>query len=1134
MTYLRYPHINGDLLTFTADDDVWLASSSGGRAWRLTSDHVPVRSPRISPDAAHVAFVSVRDGHPELFLAEVASGSLRRLSWLGGSAMTMLGWTDDRHILVGSNAGEFEVRNHVVKSIGLDGSVERLHLGRASGLARHHSGLTALSTPFSRPPAHWKRYRGGTAPRLWLGHAAADGGGADAVGAAATSAGTATTTGTALNWRRLLRDEEASLTDPLWVGDSLVFTSDRAATFPQNADEQANLWIWDGLAAQPGSSTAEPAGEPRQLTFQTAAEGYVRDATSDGTRIVWHSHGEIKILDSLDAAVRTLDVQLPGTQVQPLALDPTSGIGSVAPDHGGNASVLEWRGKTFWLAHREGPARALCADSAIRTREPVVLGQTGQAAYITDVEGEDGIEVTSLTGGKPPRRIGAGALGRVLAMSADPVGRTLATISHDGSIRLTEVGNGRTRLVGHSGFGEATSARFSPDGRYLVWSQPTQGEEQLGRLMIADVKSDREGQALTAGKYNDFSPAFTRDGKYLVFLSDRTFDPSYNQHSFDLSFNGVTRPWLLPLTATEPAPFGPSAAGWAISDLTEDSEKAKSEKAKAEKSGVTTAEVDLEGAEERIVPFPVSSGVFRDLESAEGGVLWLRTGDAEDGEIGDKHAWDAGEKAAEVIQYFDFAKRKVLTIVDKADEYAVSGNGKLIVVGTDGEYSVVPANRKVEGDDDDSVSVDLSRLRFELDRRAEWLQMFEENSRIMRDHYWRADMNGVDWEGVTLRWRRVAAKALTHDDIVDILWETVGELNTSHAYVTPASAPGDKSKKLGFLGADLERTPQGWTIARILPGESSEPGARSPLRQAGVGAQAGDIITAVNGQPVDEARGPAAHLQGAADSIVELTLRRGRKDRVVTIVPLPGEEKLRYQDWVRSRREYVAEKSGGRIGYVHVPDMMAGGWAQLHRDIRQAMSCEGIVADVRFNRGGHTSALVAERLADRVIAWNAARSYDSMVPDPEDARRGPVAFVANEFSGSDGDIINARVQAKGIGPVIGVRTWGGVVGIDGRYELVDGTGVTQPRYAFWLEGKGWDVENHGVDPDIEVEHDPSQLFADDDPQLDRAIAEVLAGLASAPAAQPPEFPAPRVQAPPRTQEHAFGEPDAADPDGPGV
>lgn len=1079
MTYLRYPHVHGDLVTFTADDDIWLAPTSGGRAWRLTSDHAPVRSPRFCPDGTRIAYVSYRDGHPELMIAEVASGSVRRLTWLGGTVTTMLGWSDRSHVLIGSNAAEAEVRNHVVKSVGLDGTIDRLRWGRASGFARHHSGVTALATPYSRPVAHWKRYRGGTAPRLWIDR-------------------TADARGDGAHWQRLLREDDASLTEPMWVGDSLLFTSDRAAAFPFDADEQANLWIWDGLASRTGA-----ADSPRQLTHQSAADGYVRDATTDGTRIVWHSHGQVHILDGLDATPRIIDLQLPGTSVQALSLTSATPVGHIGLDHGADASVIEWRGKTFWLAHRDGPARALCADSSIRTRLPLVLGRTGQAAYVTDIDGDDAIEISSTTEPGDPRLIGAGALGRVLHMSADPTGRTIATISHDGDTRLVDVASGRVRTVSHSGWGEARTLSFSPDGKWLVLSQPTQGEEELAQLIIVDVRAGT-ARDLTSGKYNDFSPAFTADGKHIAFLSDRTFDPAYNRHAFDLSFNGTTRPWLLPLSATQAAPFGPSAAGWALSQDAGKDEK-KSDKP------VPTAEVDLDGAEERIVPFPVASGVYASLRANESGVLWLRRGTAEDGVLGTKYAGAEDSRPRASLQFYDFAARKLETIVTKADDYAVSGDGKRILVREGEDLTVQPSNKKVDADDDAAVSVDLGRLRFELDRRAEWLQMFDENSRLMRDHYWREDMNGIDWDAVTLRWRGVAAKALTHDDLVDILWESVGELNTSHAYVTPPFALGTKSKRLGFLGADLEGTPQGWAIARILPGESSEPDARSPLRQAGVGAKEGDLIVAVNGQPVDQVHGPASLLVGAANTIVELTLRSGRKERRVAIVPLASEEKLRYQDWVASRRKYVAKKAAGRIGYVHVPDMAAGGWAQLFRDIRQAATKEGVIVDVRFNRGGHTSSLVAERFADQVVAWNQARNYDEMISDPEGAPRGPIVFLANEFSGSDGDIINARVQAKGIGPVIGVRTWGGVVGIDGRYSLVDGTQVTQPRYAFWFEGKEWGIENHGVDPDIEVEHDPSQLFAEADLQLDRGIAEVLAGLAETPAAAAPPLPAPRVQ-----------------------
>ncbi|WP_156761565.1 S41 family peptidase [Microbacterium karelineae] len=1069
--YLRYPHIHDELLTFVADDDVWLAPAEGGRAWHLTSDRAPVRQPRFSPDGAHVAFASHRDGHPELMVADVASGGVRRLTYWGGQSLLVLGWTASGDVLVASNAGEANIRHTVVKTVSLDGRTERLGLGMASGVALRGDGRTALTTPGSRPPAWWKRYRGGTAPRLWM----RDGGGA---------------------WTRLLADDHAAIVDPMWVGDAFAFVSDRAARFPDAADEQANLWIWDA----PGE------GEPRQLTFQTEADGYVRDATTDGSRIVWHSRGRIRILDDLGAAPRTVDVVLPGVHGETVALDPTENLTDIAPDRTGSGSVVAWRGKPFWLTHREGPARALPgAESGVRVREPVVLGSTGRAAYVTDIEGEDAIEVAATDGTRDEGSFPllTGQLGRVLHLAADPKGERLAAISHDGRVRLIDVAAGTARELGRSSQGEALTPRFSPDGRYLVWSQPTDGEGELHALWIADTSTDEEGVQVTDGRFHDHSPDVTRDGRHLVFLSNRTFDPHYNAQAFDLSFSGSTRPWLLPLSATEPAPFGPSATGWAFANGKKD--------ASARKRVDPSPDLDLDGAEQRIVAFPVPSADYRDLAATAGGVAWIAEG-SDVGVLGSRRAGVPGEKQPNRLERWSFDDREAATVVEGLDSFAVSGDGERIVVRKGSDVSIVRATRKADGGDD-PVKVDLSRLRFELDPAAEWRQMFDENARLMRDHFWREDMDGVDWEAATARWREVVDLARTHDDIVDVLWEHVGELNTSHAYVMPASPLGDPARRLGFLGADLSPADDGWRIDRILPGESSDPGARSPLAQAGVGAAVGDVIVEIDGQGVDPTFGPGASLIGAADKPVELTLRRDGTDRRVVVVPLGDEEALRYQDWVRSRRDYVAERSSGRLGYLHVPDMQSVGWAQLHRDLRTASLAEGIVADVRYNRGGHTSQLVIERLTSRVIAWNQARHFGEMIPDPDRARRGPVVFVANEFSGSDGDIVNARAQALGLGPVVGARTWGGVVGIDGRFDLVDGTGVTQPRYAYWLEGKQWGVENHGVDPDIEVIHDPSALFGDADPQLDRAIAEALARLDETPAATAPPVPEPKVRTP---------------------
>ncbi|HLS13302.1 MAG TPA: PDZ domain-containing protein [Beutenbergiaceae bacterium] len=1070
--YLRYPHIHGDQVAFIADDDVWLAATGGGRAWRLTSDRAPATQPRFAPDGAHLAYISFRDGHPEVMVADLATGVARRLTWWGAARTSVLGWTADGRVLAASNAGEANLRHLVVKAVSLDGLVQRLDLGPASGVTVRADGAVALSTPGALPPARWKRYRGGTAPRLWL-----------------------RTEGT---WMRLLADEAAGVVDPMWLGERLAFVSDRAAVFPDRADEQANLWVWD----TPGS------GQPRQLTMQGPEQGYVRDATSDGERVVWHSRGELWLLPGLEGEPAPIEVSPAISVPASFAAKPTENLEALVPDHGGDSSLVSWRGNAFWLSHRQGPARALVADSAVRVREPDLLGRTGRAVLVTDAEGEDALEIHHLTSGAEPRRLAAGVLGRVLHLASDPSGERVATISHDGAIRLLEVDTEQLTELAVSTEGEARDLRFSPDGRYLLWSQPTAPEGELHQLRITDLSSvsGPEGSLpLTSGKYHDHSPDFSADGKYVVFLSDRTFDPSYDNHEFAMSFSGSTRPWLIPLSAREPAPFGPSADGWRISE-----DPARTDPAK-DSAPVNCPDLDVAGAEERIVPFAVPSGEYRDLRAAKDGVLWVKRA-SETGELGSRRAAVLGEPAPDTLEYWSFNQRTVTTVADKVESYAVTGDGQRVLLRHKDTVTVQPADRKPPEDDDAAVvTVDLTRLRFEVDPAAEWRQMFAENHRVMRDHFWRADMDGVDWDAVGDRWRPVVERLRTHDDLVDLLWEVGGELNTSHAYVMPAAPPGNQERRLGLLGADLTRDQHGWRIERILPGESSDPDARSPLRAAGVDARAGDVVRAVDGVSVDSAFGPAAHLVGAADKPVELTLSREGVDRRVVVVPLASEETLRYQDWVRSRREYVHSRTGGRLGYLHIPDMIATGWAQMHRDLRHASRAEGIVVDVRYNRGGHTSQLVLSRLTATVLGWARARHYDSAIAYPSQASRGPVVFVANEDSGSDGDIINAAAQAVGLGPVVGVRTWGGVVGIDGRFQLVDGTSITQPRYAYWFTGKGFGVENHGVDPDIEVVHSPADFFADADKQLDRAIGAALARLETEPAAVPPALPEPKVR-----------------------
>ena len=388
-------------------------------------------------------------------------------------------------------------------------------------------------------------------------------------------------------------------------------------------------------------------------------------------------------------------------------------------------------------------------------------------------------------------------------------------------------------------------------------------------------------------------------------------------------------------------------------------------------------------------------------------------------------------------------------------------------------------------------------------------------------------MGGLDWEQVYRRYRPLVDRLGSHDDLVDLLWELHGELGTSHAYVTPAPAAEAGAGKQGLLGADLASTPAGWAVQRILAGESSDPLARSPLAAPGAGVKPGDFVAAIDGVPVDCRRGPAPLLSGAAGKTVELTIVHGPdsaepgRQRRIAVVPISDEERLRYQNWVAGNRRIVQEASEGRFGYLHIPDMVARGWSQLHRDLDVETARDALIIDVRSNRGGHTSQLVAELIGRRVTAWNLARG-EQPGTYPAHAPRGPVIMLTDEYAGSDGDIITQVAKLRGIGPVVGTRTWGGVVGIDGRFSLVDGTGVTQPRYAFWFtQGVGWSVENYGVEPDIEVPFPPHAYAAGEDPQLEHGVGILKEMLQELPTDRPPAlagYPALRTAPlPPRPQ-----------------
>ncbi|WP_369194495.1 S41 family peptidase [Streptomyces djakartensis] len=1061
MTYLRLPHLHDDLLCFVAEDDLWLAPLDGpGRAWRLTVDRTKVGHPRFSPDGRHLAYTSWRTLVPEVHLAPVDGGPARQVSHWGSADTRVCGWTPDGDILAVASHGEpFSFFTWAYKLSPEADPGRKLPWGPVSDiqvadLAGERKSLLLTGTP-PHEPASWKRYRGGATGRLWL------------------------------HGERLLDGLDGHLHSPMLVGGRIAFLSDHEGV--------GNLY-----------SCAHDGSDLRRHTDHDAF--YARHASSDGTRVVYQCAGDLWLVDDLaaDCVPRRLDVRLSGPRAgrRPYQVAASQHIDGVAVDETGRASAVVVRGSLYWLTHRDGPARALADTPGVRVRLPEMLGGSGRVAYVTDAEGEDAVEIAYLpraSGARAPRRLASGALGRVRELVADPAGERLAVAAHDGRLLLADVGEdsaGEVTELIRSVNGPVRDLAFSPDGAWLTWSHPGIGRT-LRQIKLARI-ADRFVTDVTNGRFEDENPVFTRDGRYLAFLSWRGFDPVYDVHTGDLSFPLGCRPYLVPLSSATPSPFAvnpegrPAAGGL---DPVEDD-------GNGENGAVT---VEVEGLESRVTPFPVAASKYSALHPvAGGGLVWLRWPIS--GALGETFANPDDTSGRPTLEHFTLTKGRKSELARHLDWFAVSGDGSRLVIVDEGELRAVPSHEP--GDSDSTVWIDARRILHTVDPAAEWRQAYEEAGRLIRAYFWDPGMCGIDWDGVLAQYRPLVERVASPDEFADLLREVLGELGTSHAYVTAArrnEGPPHYQRRQGLLGANLVCRDGRWTVKRILPGDSSDSKARSPL--AGAGIREGAVLTHVDGRPVDPGTGPYPLLAGAGGTTVELTFTPAEgtgAPRRVAVVPLTDERPLRYQDWVAKRRDVVHELSGGRCGYLHIPDMGGSGWAQFNRDLRMEVSRPALIVDVRGNAGGHISELVVETLSRTVLGWDLTRdaqpvSYTSNAP------RGPVVALADEATSSDGDMITAAFKLLGLGPVVGQRTWGGVVGMTGRHVLGDGTVITVPMNAAWFDAYGWSVENKGVAPDIDVLRTPLDWAEGRHAQLADAVELALRLLETHPPATPPTY-----------------------------
>jgi tricorn protease len=1043
--YLRHPTLHGDAIIFVSDDDLWRVSASGGVARRLTASVSELSNPCFSADGRSVAFVGRDEQHPEVYLMPSDGGPARRMTWTGPDVIVR-GWTPEGRILFVTTYGQPFFRNYRAYTLDPNGGLpDLLPLGQVNHLAFGPNNAKVIGRN-TADPARWKRYRGGTAGHLWI----------DADGSE--------------NFRRLAQ-LEGNITSPLWVGGRVYYLSDAEGT--------GNLY------------SCLPNGSDIQR-HTDHDDYYARHAQSDGKRIVYQCSADLWLFDPASGRARRLDIRLPSHRTQAArrfvpAADHLDGV-HVHP--AGHSIAVVARGKPFTFALWEGAVRQHGGDDGARFRHAQWLGDGTALVAVGDGSGEERVEVFDAAGHS---RTLPWDVGRVVTLRAAPRGRRIALANHRNEVMIGDLDSGELAIVDRSDAGRTEDLAWSPDGEWLAYTFWTSARQTAIKLHGAAQKTST---LVTQAEFRDYSPAFDPQGRYLYFLSVRTFDPVYDAVQFELSFPRAARPYLIALQSGGRSPFEPAPKGLKHDDP-------MSERAKSESSGAMPP-IDLEGIAQRIAPFPVPENRFGQIAGVAGDkVVWTVL------PIAGAHGRGGHKESPGRLEVFDFETIGAETLMEKADAFALAADHTTLIVREGKRLRAIAANREPQRDHDAETSsdkpsrksgwLDLDRIRLSVEPRKEWRQMLREVWRLQRDQFWVPNMSGVDWNAVYRRYEPLLARVATRAELSDLIWEMQGELGTSHAYEMGGDYRKPPQVALGHLGAEVRAQDDGsYEITGIVEGDPWDAGADSPLRAVGVEAKVGERIVAVNGQRTSRERPPQSLLVHQAGTKVELRLASaGGTARNVVVTTLADEVPARYREWVERNRAWVHERSGGRVGYFHLPDMMSAGFAEFHRYFKVECDRDALIVDVRYNRGGHVSELLLEKVARKRIGYNLSR-WMQPASYPDEAAAGPVVALTNEHAGSDGDIFSHGFKLMGLGPLVGTRTWGGVIGIWPRHKLVDGTETTQPEFSFWFRDVGWGVENYGTDPSIEVDNAPQDVMAGRDRQLETALETAMKLIASAP------------------------------------
>ncbi|MEM8984496.1 MAG: PDZ domain-containing protein [Pseudomonadota bacterium] len=1040
---LRFPDIHNDQVVFVYAGDLYVASTNGGAATRLTSHDGLELYPKFSPDGSTIAYSAEYNGTRQVYVIPTAGGSPRQLTWYndvgampprGGTDYRVLDWTrDGNNVLVRANRlpwGPRMGRYHLVPVTG--GDETPLEIPEGGGGMFSPDGTKVVYTPIDREFRTWKRYRGGRAQDVWI---------YDLENSTSTQ----------------LTTDPGTDQQPVWVGDEIFFTSDR--------DYTLNLYRYT------------PTG-PEAVT--THEDFDVLWASAGPNAVVYENGGWIYRFDPATGESRKLSISVGGDRpaTMPRVVEAAKFIEYADLSPAGKRVLVTARGELFSAPASDGPIRNLSRTPSAREVGASWSPDGKQLAYLSDASGEYELWVRPVGGGDARQVTDDGAIWRFTPVWS-PDSTMLMFGDKTQRLNIVNVANGRVRVVDTSARNDITDYSWSPDSRFVTYIK--NNDLGIGNVWIYALGNSQAVQ-VTSAMTNEREPVFDPAGRYLYFLSSRDQDLQFSSIEFNYMVTNSTRVYAAQLNAEQPALFLPksdevSGGG----DANEDG---------ADTDSNDTVSIDFTGIEDRVVALQKSGGNYSNLAATTKGPVYV-----------------AAQNGSSKVVMFDLSDEKESTVLNGVGNFSLSGNGQKVLFSANGKLGIADLAPK---QDASKGHLDLDNMEVRIDPQVEWQQMYVDGWRILRDWFYDPNMHGQDWDAIRAKYAPLVEHVAHRVDLDYIFGEIAGEMNAGHIYVQSGDQPSVERRDGGLLGGEFKRDGDAYRITKIFPGEAWQTAFYSPLDAPGVNVSVGDYVLAVNGVSAANVQNFYQLLENTGGDVVTLTVNdrpSARGSRDVMVKTVTSERQLRYLDWVLDRARRVDELSNGRIGYVHLPNTANDGNRELFKRFLPQMNKDALIIDDRYNGGGFIPDRMIEIVSRRPLNYWKQRGIDPLAT-PTFSHTGPKVTLINGYSASGGDAFPYYFKQLGLGPLIGTRTWGGLIGISGNPSLADGGSILASTFRFMDTDNQWAVENEGVAPDIEIVDRPELVAAGQDPTLEEAVRYLLAELDKNPPQEVKAPPAP--------------------------